>query len=159
MVLGLGKGKKKKEEEERRQARRDTAHIEQQVPLSEDEIYSIGKAYFSVEDPKVKSIIDKYECLQPFHIIFSPVNRLTKMGSRGAELDELDQEGSILVTKMNMDEDKYDGELWGILDAFKPYGRNVIRDGFNGHKAKMWTEQIRVIRTEENVPEKKRLPF
>jgi len=135
---------------------RNMALSEQQTPLPEEQLYSLGANYYNIIDPEVLEILkdkDK-KYLEPFIIACSHLNRLTRIGKTEASLAELDYEFLIQITKLNMPEDTYENEAWGILEALKLFTRSIINDAFNGHKARMISELRRVVRAELSKGEK-----
>lgn len=118
------------------------------TPHTEDFLHALGQSALMIIDPEVLTQLlsdARYKGLIP---AFSHLNRISNIGKLEAKLLEYDYEALIITSKMEMDEDKYNARDWKFLQSLGMHARFIIHDSFNGHKAKMISEQIRVIRTE-----------
>lgn len=144
----------KKKDDETEEHLRDLILSEQQTPLPEEQLQSLGANYYNIVDPEVLEILKNKKYLEPFIIACSHLNRLTRIGKTEASLAELDYEFLIQIIKLNMPEDTYENEAWGLLEALKLFTRSIINDAFNGHKARIISETRRLIRAEISKGEK-----
>jgi len=163
MVFGRNKKEDKDEE-----FQRDLALTEQsrQPTTPEDYLYSLGRSVYMIMDPEVGAILNpvdgngnpKPSVFRSLIPAFSHLNRTTKIGNKEAELLMLDYEYLSLIHKLNMEEDQYENEGWALLESLKIFARGIINDAREGFKARIATEQIKIIRTETE-KKKRRLPF
>lgn len=110
-------------------------------------------------DPEVLALLlekPKYRNLIP---AFSHLNRISNIGPLEAEILELDYEALLLLQEMFMKESKYNASDFILMMSLGMHSRFIIADSYQGHKAKVITEQTRVIRTELTKPKKGRFIF
>lgn len=146
----FGRGKKRQDEDE--EFGKGMAGIEQsnQPQMSDEMISSLGRSVYMVMDPEVTAILNdkdkpQFQALLP---AFSHLNRTTRIGKKQAELLTLNYEYLSLIHKLNMPEDDYENVGWALLESLKIFASGIISDAFEGFKAKVVTEQIKIIRTE-----------
>jgi hypothetical protein len=155
----IGKGK---EEQDREQALHEDIVRGQTMPnpsISDEGVASLGSSVYMVIDPDVLQIINEHKELKAFRILVSHLNRLTKKDKRTMDLDTLDTDYQVLIHKLNMNEDDYENEMWGLLEALRMFLRSSNCDSIDGFKARVVTEQIKVIKTQLEQVKKKVLPF
>lgn len=161
MVKLFGRGTEEKKEDEEFQ--RELAAGEQHPPpgqmLTEDYVNSLGRSVYMVMDPDVMKILSEDEQLRTLIPAVSHLNRLTKKDQNAMRLDMLDYEFLLMIHKLNMNEDEYETTGWAKLQAFVPFFRNLVYDSVDGFKAKVVTEQIKVIKAELEKKRRKVLPF
>ena len=161
MVKLFGKGKEQEKEDE--QFQKELAAGEQHPPpgqmLSEDYVNSLGRSVYMVMDPDVISLLAEYPQLKSFRIAISHLNRLTRKDKKAMELDTLDADYQVLIHKINVNEDDYENSLWAILEALRQFMRNANCDNIDGFKARIVTEQIKIVKAELEKKQKKVLPF
>ena len=139
----FNRGKKEPDKDE--QFARDMTGIEESRPavMPEEYINSLGRSVFMIMDPDVIALLTDEE--KP---AFSHLNRVTNIGQKEAGLQMLDYEFLSLVDKMNTNEDEYEDKGWKKSLSKRIFARGIINDAFKGFKAKIVTEQIKVIRTQ-----------
>lgn len=150
MVFGLGKGKKR-EQEEAAQYQKDMAVADQSRPVmpgQREAIDSLGEKVYMFMSPRVDEIILNDPILKASYPAYDPLNRVTKIGNRQAEIDELDYDEFPMIAKMNMTEDEYETKGWLLLKAMRKYGRTIVSDAFGGFKAEIVAITRKTIRTE-----------
>jgi hypothetical protein len=161
MVKLFGKGKEEEHVDDEFQ--RELAAGEQHPPpgqmLTEDYVNSLGRSVYMVMDPDVMKILNDDDQLKTLIPAASHLNRLTKKDRGAMQLDMLDYEFLLMIHKLNMKEDEYETSGWAKLQAFIPFFRNLVYDSVDGFKAKVVTEQIKVIKAELEKKRKKVLPF
>jgi hypothetical protein len=161
MVKLFGRGNEEKREDE--QFQKDLVAGEQHPPpgqmLTEDYVNSLGRSVYMVMDPDVLAILAKYPELKGLRIMASHLNRLTKKDKKCLELDRLDTDYQILIHKINCDEDEFESGLWAVLEAFRHFLRTSNYDNIDGFKARIVTEQIKIVKAELEKVRKKVLPF
>lgn len=152
----FGRGKKDDKEE---QFATDMALTEHSRPMADEMINSLGRSVYMVMDPDVQAILNNPEKtnpqLQALLPAFSHLNRTTKIGKTQAELLTLDYEYLSLIHKLNMNEDEYENVGWALLESLKIFASGIISDALDGFKARVITEQIKIIRTELQKQKKK----
>jgi len=147
MVFGRGKKDEKDEQFGADMALTEHGH---QPQMSDEMIYSLGRSVYMVMDPEVTAILNdkdkpQFQALLP---AFSHLNRTTRIGKKQAELLTLNYEYLSLIHKLNMPEDEYENVGWALLESLKIFASGIISDAYEGFKAKVVTEQIKIIRTE-----------
>ena len=161
MVKLFGKGKEEKKADEEFQ--KELAISEQHPPpgqmLSEDYVNSLGRSVYMVMDPDVMQIIGEVPQLKSFRIATSHLNRLTRKDKAAMMLDTLDADYLVLINKINANEDDYENGLWAIYEALRMFMRNANCDNIDGFKARIVTEQIKIVKAELEKPKRKVLPF
>lgn len=122
-------------------------------------LHSLGRSVYMVMDPEVFSILNDEDKKQFRALIpaFSHLMRTTNIGTKEAELLELDYEYLTLIHKLNMNEDEYETVGWALLESLKIYARGIISDAFHGWKGRLVTEQIKIVRTELEKKKKRTL--
>lgn len=161
MVKLFGRGNEEKKEDEEFQ--RELAAGEQHPPpgqmFPDDYVNSLGRSIYMAMDPDVRQLLSKYPELDDYVISTSHLNRLTKKDRKAIELDILDYDYQILLHKILTSEDEYESKQWSILQALRQFQRTGCYDSLDGFKAKVVTEQIKVIKAELEKKRGKVLPF
>lgn len=137
------------------------------APVDQGMLYSLGRSVYMIMDPEVTSIIDPRDKngrrlpsqLRSLLPAFSHLNRVSKIGSREADLLELDYEYLMIIHKLNMNEEEFESKGWAELESLKIFARHMINDAFGGWKGNLITEHIKVIKTELKEEKKSRWPF
>jgi hypothetical protein len=161
MVKLFGRGNEEKREDE--QFQKDLVAGEQHPPpgqmLTEDYVNSLGRSVYMVMDPDVLAILAEYPQLKSFRIAVSHLNRLTRKDKNAMALDTLDNDYQVLIHKINANEDDYENSLWAVYEALRQFMRNASYDNVDGFKARIVTEQIKIVKAELEKKQKKVLPF
>jgi hypothetical protein len=161
MVKLFGRGKEQEKADE--EFSRGLIGAESQQPpdafYTKEYIDSLNKSYLQVVDPRVYTILDKYPQLKSFIIAISPLNRLTNKDKTAMQLDTLDGDYLVLINKINTNEDDYENDLWGIYEALRMFMRNGNWDNIQGFKARIITEQTKIITARVEKPKNKVTPF
>jgi hypothetical protein len=158
-LFGRGKEQEKADEEFAKELAAGEQHPPPGQMLPEDYVNSLGRSVYMVMDPDVMQIIDSDPQLKSFRIAISHLNRLTKKDKTSMQLDTLDADYLVLINKINSNEDDYENRLWAIYEALRMFMRNANCDNIDGFKARIVTEQIKIVKAE--IEKKKRgvLPF
>lgn len=155
----FGRGKKEQDDD----FHKDLVINEQNPPpgsvVPEDYVYSLGRSVYMVLDPDVMEVLKQDPKLQTLIPAASHLNRLTRKDRKAMELDMLDYEFLLQIHKLNMNEDDYETTGWAKLQAFVPFFRNIVYDSVDGFKARVVTEQIKVVKAELEKKKKRVLPF
>jgi hypothetical protein len=158
-LFGKGNEEKKADEEFQKELVAGEQHPPPEQMLTEDYVNSLGRSVYMVMDPDVIAILAEYPQLKSFRIAISHLNRLTRKDKTAMELDTLDADYLILINKINSYEDDYENNLWGIYEALRMFMRNANCDNIDGFKARIVTEQIKIVKAELEKKQKKVLPF
>jgi len=165
MVKLFGRGNEEKKEDE--QFQKDLVAGEQHPPpgqiLTEDYVNSLGRSVYMVMDPDVCRLVDEvikvYPELAGIRIMISHLNRLTKINLKELKLAMLVLERDLLLVKMHCKESTYNAGLWLVLHALIDFCRKIQYDSVDGFKARIVTEQIKIVKAELEKIRKKVLPF
>jgi hypothetical protein len=158
-LFGRGKEQEKADEDFQKELAAGEQHPPPGTMLPEDYVNSLGRSVYMVMDPDVMRIIDETPQLKSFRIATSHLNRLTRKDKNAMMLDTLDADYLVLINKINSNEDVYENSLWGIYEALRMFMRNANCDNIDGFKARIVTEQIKIVKAELERPKKKVLPL
>jgi len=158
-LFGRDKEEKKADEEFQKELAAGEQHPPPGTMLPEDYVNSLGRSVYMVMDPDVIAILAEYPQLKSFRIAISHLNRLTRKDKMAMQLDTLDADYLVLINKINSNEDDYENSLWGIYEALRMFMRNANCDNIDGFKARIVTEQIKIVKAELEKKQRKVLPF
>jgi hypothetical protein len=110
----------------------------------------LTRANAFTHDDRIDDFFKRHPEYAAFIPAFSPVNRTTKhISKQDAKIAWLDNQILFTMTEMTMSPDDYENGAMEIIQGFEIYGNTQISDGFDGFKAKVLTEQRKVITAQE----------
>jgi hypothetical protein len=110
----------------------------------------LTRASAFTHDDRIDDFFKKHPEYNALIPAFSPVNRTTKhISKQDAKIAWLDQQILFTMLETTMSPEAYEAGAMEILQGFEIFGNTQISDGYEGFKAKVLTQQTKVIRAEE----------